>query len=89
MAKVVAEFYGGPSDGEIQELPHLAYSWRIPIAPPVSAVLCEFVSESEPLRDRPGTRTVVVEYELVRDPAMGRPSINDQGRYRYEFKGYL
>lgn len=78
---IIAEFVGGPNDGRISALHELVPTWRLP----VMNMAYRFV----PSNDEGFDETFkVAEYELALDPDLHRPSINDEGRYRYTFRGY-
>lgn len=80
---VVAEFYGGPLDGEVETLPDLRHAWLVPRAPSMAP---EWVDPGETVP--PVAPPPCLVYTLAHDPLTGRASINDAGRYRYEFGGY-
>ncbi|MEV7263990.1 hypothetical protein AB0N38_10605 [Micromonospora aurantiaca] len=80
--QVVAEFYGGPLDGEVAALPDLRHAWLVPRPPSMPTV---WVDPGETI---PAVAPPCLVYTLAHDPLTGRPSINDAGRYRYEFGGY-
>lgn len=88
MKAIVAEFVGGPSDGRLSALPELVPTWRLPVMNGDCSVLnsgYSFIpSDSEYIDET----VKVAEYELALDPDLRRPSINDEGHYRYTFKGY-
>lgn len=77
---IIAEFIGGPRDGEIMELPDLRTRWLFPA--PLDLV-ASFTSEEL----FPTYIPRVLAYDLALDPVMRRPSLSDAGRYRYEFVG--
>lgn len=86
-AAVTAEFIGGPRDGVTMELPRLEHRWLLPVIKPLTLdemrTLGAYPDPSNPLSFTP-----IAVYDLALDPEMKRPSLNDEGRYRYEFKGY-
>lgn len=75
----VAVFWGGPRDGETAALPDLPLIYLVPAMPPVAWIY----SANDPDVDTLPSRCLV--YELVY--AHGRPSLDDAGRYRYEYRG--
>lgn len=84
---IVAEFVGGPRDGETQQLPRLEHRWLVPIARQLTLdEMRTFGTYPNP--DNPHERTEVAMYDVALDSEMKRPSLNDAGHYRYEFKGY-
>lgn len=79
---VVAEFVGGPQDGRIMALPDLPRTFRFPVCPGIT----DYLTSSPAPVDASPTYDVLV-YEVLLDPAMGRPSRNDAGYYRYGYRG--
>lgn len=82
MEEIIAVFVGGPRDGETIELERLEHRWMMPAPRPLTLDVRDATLDPADLM-----MTVAV-YYLATDPAMGRPSINDVGHYRYEFEGY-
>lgn len=78
---VEVEFYGGPHDGRIGQLSKLLPIWRLPV--PLSVTY-------DPVPEPAGLLPTfpVAEYELAFDPVTHRPSINNDGRHRYNFVRY-
>jgi hypothetical protein len=78
---ITAEFIGGPRDGQVMELPDLRSTWLFPApAPPPTFTV-------QPYELYPMTTLEVMVYEVILDPEMGRPSLSDDGRYRYRYAG--
>lgn len=77
-----AELVGGPRDGEVRPITDLRDEWRFP-----GPVAVPFIAESDDEALMNPTFLVMI-YRLALDPDLHRPSINDIGQYRYEFKGY-
>lgn len=76
---VVVEFIGGPHDGLIQALPNLRSPYLFPIERPLT--LADYLEPVAP------TVTTYLLYEVDLDPEMKRPSLSDEGRYRYSYRG--
>lgn len=77
---IVAEFIGGPRDGEVMALPDLRDQWLFPVPAPLTfAVNLVKYGATDAMR--------CLIYDLALDPEMGRPSLNDKGHYRYRFAG--
>lgn len=76
---ITAEFIGGPHDGLIQALPDLRSPYLFPIEQ--SLALADYLGAVAP-----SVLTYLV-YEVDLDPEMKRPSLSDEGRYRYRYAG--
>lgn len=84
MAEVEIELVGGPRDGEIRQAPDRRDVWVFPV--PLSTLAIGF-KMPDPDEIPMATYPVAV-YRLALDPDLHRASINDAGRYRYEFQRY-
>lgn len=78
---IEVEFIGGPQDGLIQALPDLRNHYLFPAAEAHAFTFADHFPQDV----LPTPECLIYEVEL--DPVMRRPSINDQGRYRYRYTG--
>lgn len=80
MSDFVIELVGGERDGAALSVDTLPLVYLVPMRTTLS------LADMRP--DRPNESMVeVMTYEQMFDPAMGRPSLNDEGRYRYRYAG--
>lgn len=77
---ITAQLIGGPQDGAHIALPHLLDVIRIPIPGDISRI---WDADTLPT----AIETKEMQYRIALDPAMGRPSIDDQGLHRYIYIG--
>lgn len=80
MGYITAQLIGGPQDGTHIALPHPLDVIRLPIPGDISRIW----DTDAPLA---AIETKEMQYRIALDPAMGRPSIDDQGNYRYIYIG--
>lgn len=80
MPAYIAALIGGPIDGQIWAMPTLPPTIRYPITPTLTSLFNAALTPHQ-------IETHYMTYELILDPAMGKPSINDRGEHRYKYIG--
>jgi hypothetical protein len=79
LSNIIAEFVGGPKCGTVMAIPDLRSRWLFPVIGQLSF----YSNENNDL----DVETKVIVYDIILDPAMKLPSMNDSGEYRYGYKG--